>query len=68
MPTIDNYQAPDYLKVLTGADGIETATLGKMRELLEAGKSFLEGQAAWNEIPRAYDILSGDSPGKLAGY
>jgi len=68
MPTIDNYQAPEYLKVLTGADGIETATLGKMKELLEAGKSFLEGQTAWNEIPRAYDILSGDSPGKLAGY
>jgi len=45
MPTIDNYQAPDYLKVLTGADGIETATLGKMKNCWRRGSRF------WKDKP-----------------
>ena len=69
MPGLSDYQIPSYLSQLAGQSGIEQLTLGRLKELREAGRSYLECQSAWQDIPRAYDILSFDSaPLKVSGY
>ena len=63
------YEVPSYLDVLTQKDGIQEITLSRLKELRDMGRSFIESQPAWQELPRAYEILSGDSvPSKLSGY
>ncbi len=33
------------------------------------GRAFIEAQPAWEQIPRAYDVMSGeDTPSRLSGY
>jgi hypothetical protein len=69
MPGLSEYKIPSYLEQLAGAKGIQELTLGRLKELRDTGKAFLESQAAWQEIPRAYDILSFDTtPLKVSGY
>jgi hypothetical protein len=65
----DLYEAPSYLDTLANKDGIQELTLGRMKELRDMGRAFIESQPAWAELPRAYEILSGDNmPQKLTGY
>ena len=61
------YEAPSYLDVLAQKDGIQDLTLSKLKELRDMGRAFIEAQPAWAELPRAYEILSGDMPGKYTG-
>lgn len=71
--SVKDYAAVDFMTVL-GANpndkNLPTLGLERMQELLNAGRAFLESQPAWEEIPRAYDILSGGGAGqiKLSGY
>jgi hypothetical protein len=69
MPGVSDYQIPSYLEQLAEAKGIQELTLARLQELRDMGKSFLETSPSWQEIPRAYDILSFDNtPMKVSGY
>jgi len=69
MPGPSDYAIPSYLDQLADKRGIQHLTLGRLKELRDTGRAFLECQAAWQEIPRAYDILSFDSaPLRVSGY
>lgn len=69
----DSYQIPSYLESLSGDEGqrksYEKLTLARLMELRDAGKAFIEGNTAWSDVDRAYDILSYDTSAKgLSGY
>ena len=70
MPTDrDLYEIPSYLDVIANKSGIQGATLSRLKELRDMGRAFIEAQPAYQELPKAYEILSGDSaPQKLTGY
>jgi hypothetical protein len=66
---VSEYQVPSYIDRLDEQKGFEKIQLGRMKELLETGRTFLQCQAAYQEIPRAYDLLSfGSAPVRLSGY
>ena len=60
MPGLSEYKIPSYLEQLAGAKGIQELTLGRLKELRDTGKAFLESQAAWQEIPTTYLVCARD--------